>query len=161
MTRAVVRKSSLADDDWFIDRSTDWWEEQHDKMTTSALWIPITVIIFQDKKDMVHLCHNAVTAMTVIKFQDRNNDKNSGIHQFIAMYNIKWIRACVFSTFSTVLSKRTYLCYNWTGWPEADEVRRDIATCCLRSGMPLKIDLPEQVYTQCAGTTRRSIYCHP
>ena len=50
MTRAVVRKSSLEDDGWLIDWSTDWWEEQHDKMTTSNN--------FQDKKDMVHLCHN-------------------------------------------------------------------------------------------------------
>ena len=64
MTRAVVRKSSLADDDWFIDRSTDWWEEQHDKMITSAHLIPITFINFQD---MVHLCHNDCD-----QIQDRN-----------------------------------------------------------------------------------------
>ena len=57
MTRAVVRKSSLEDDGWLIDWSTDWWEERHDKMTTSNN--------FQDKKDMVHLCHN-------------DNDKISG-----------------------------------------------------------------------------------
>ena len=61
MTRAVVRKSSLEDDGWFIDRPTDWWEEEHDKMTTSAHLIPLTFRIIK--------IWCTCATMTVIKFR--------------------------------------------------------------------------------------------
>ena len=68
MTRAVVRKSSLEDDGWLIDWSTDWWEERHDKMTTSVHLIPITFRI----RKIWYTC----ATMSVIKFQDKNNNRN-------------------------------------------------------------------------------------
>ena len=64
---------------------------------------------------------------------------------FINVQISDWIYyTCEFSTFSTLLAEQTYSCDNWTCWSEADEVQQDIATCCLRSGLPLKIDLPVQ-----------------
>ena len=67
---------------------------------------------------------------------------------FINVQISDWIYyTCEFSTFSTLLAEQTYSCDNWTCWSEADEVQQDIATCCLRSGLPLKIDLPVQVHS--------------